>query len=70
VIFTLIWAVISVGIIARAEYEAMSTGTYLSYGFSNVGITGIDDVQRTVISTMHVVKRSEWYDSHRKLFLL
>jgi hypothetical protein len=66
----LVEAVISVGIIARAEYEAMSTGTYLPYGFPNVGITGIDDVQRKVLSTLHVVKRSEGHDSYRKLFLL
>jgi len=40
---------ISVGIIVRAEHEAMLTGTHLPYGLSNVGITGIDDVQRTVL---------------------
>jgi len=70
VIFTLVEAVISVGIIARAEYEAVSTGTYLPYGFSNVGFAGIDDVQRTVLSTSHVVKRSEGHDSYRQLLLL
>jgi hypothetical protein len=70
VTFTLVGAVISVGIIARAKHEAMLTGIYLPYGFSNVEFTGIDDVQRTVLSTLHVVKRSEGHDSYRKLLLL
>jgi hypothetical protein len=46
------------------------TGTYLPYGFSNVAITGIDDVQRTVLSTVHAVKRSERHDSYRHLVVL
>jgi hypothetical protein len=58
------------GIIARAEQEAMLTGTYLPYGISNVGITAIDDVQRTVLSTLHVVKRSEGHGSYWQLLLL
>ena len=58
------------GIIVRAEHEAMLTGTYLSYGLSNVGITGIDDVQRMVLSTLRVVKRGEGNGSYRQLLLL
>jgi len=59
-----------VGIIVRAEHEAMLTGTYLTYCLSNVRITGIDDVQRTILSTLHVVKRSEGHSSYRQLLLL
>ena len=58
------------GIIARLGHEAMLTGTYLPYGLSNVGITGIDDVERTVLSTLHVVKRRERQGSDRQLLLL
>jgi hypothetical protein len=59
-----------VGIIVRAEHEAMLTGTHLPYGLSNVAITGINDVQRTVLSTLRVVKRSEGNGSYRQLLLL
>ena len=58
------------GIIVRAEHEAMLTGTYLPYGLSNVGITGVDDVQRSVLSTLRIVKRSERNGSYRQLLLL
>ena len=68
--FTLIGVLISVGIIARTEHEAVFTRTYLPYGLSNVGITGIDDVERAVLSTLYVVKRSERQDSDRQLLVL
>jgi hypothetical protein len=59
-----------VGIIARTEHEAMLTEAYLPYGLSKVRITGIDDVERTVLSTLHVVKGSEGQGSDRQLLLL
>ena len=66
----MIESLMSVCIIARGEHETILTGTYLPYGLSNVRITGIDDVQRTVLSTMHFVKRSEGHGSYRQLLLL
>jgi hypothetical protein len=68
--FSLIGALIYVDIIVRTEYETVLTGTYLPYGLSNIGITGIDDVQRTVLSTLQTVKRSERHGSYRQLLLL
>jgi hypothetical protein len=66
----MIGVLISVDIIVRAEHETMLTGTYLPYGLSNIGITGIDDVQRTVLSTLQMVKRCERHGSYRQLLLL
>jgi hypothetical protein len=59
-----------VGIIARAEHEAMLAGTYLPQGLSNVRITRIDDVERMVLSTLHVVKRRKGHRSYKQLLLL